>query len=187
MAINNSLNSNLANCSGLPVPGGLNASGTPSSSTFLRGDGAWGTAASITSGSFTPTATFLNPGDLSVSYAVQQGIYYRIGDMVFIQIQIQFTPTYTTASGLFRITSLPFTVTSLAGATQWNITVLPQSNATYGTSMTWVGGWFEPNTSNIRLQGMAASATPVGYTQAGGQIPSGSARTFTISGFYQTT
>ncbi len=35
----------LTNCTGLPVPGGLSATGTPSSSTFLRGDGSWQTPA----------------------------------------------------------------------------------------------------------------------------------------------
>lgn len=31
----------LTNCTALPVPGGLSATGTPSSTTFLRGDGSW--------------------------------------------------------------------------------------------------------------------------------------------------
>lgn len=33
----------LTNTTGLPVPGGLSATGTPSSSTYLRGDGSWAT------------------------------------------------------------------------------------------------------------------------------------------------
>ena len=33
----------LTNATGLPVPGGLSATGTPSGTTFLRGDGAWAT------------------------------------------------------------------------------------------------------------------------------------------------
>lgn len=37
---------NLTNGTALPVPGGLAATGTPSSTTFLRGDGAWATPAS---------------------------------------------------------------------------------------------------------------------------------------------
>lgn len=67
MATNNALNNNLSTCSGLSVPGGLTASGTPSSSTFLRGDGAWATPSSLAgtvtvqrftsgSGTYTPTA-----------------------------------------------------------------------------------------------------------------------------------
>lgn len=33
----------LTNATGLPVPGGLTATGTPSSTTYLRGDGSWST------------------------------------------------------------------------------------------------------------------------------------------------
>jgi hypothetical protein len=41
MATNNTLNNSLINCSGLPIPGGVTATGTPSATTFLRGDGSW--------------------------------------------------------------------------------------------------------------------------------------------------
>lgn len=59
-------------------------------------------------GSWTPTATFATPGDLSVSYSSQLGGYIRIGKMVFAWISLTFTPTYTTASGTFIIGGLPY-------------------------------------------------------------------------------
>jgi hypothetical protein len=42
----------LTNCTGLPV-GGISATGTPSSSTYLRGDGAWAAVAASPGGSNT--------------------------------------------------------------------------------------------------------------------------------------
>ena len=57
---------NLSNCTGLPVSG-ISATGTPSATTFLRGDGSWNAPAGLTltgfqifttagSGTYTPTA-----------------------------------------------------------------------------------------------------------------------------------
>lgn len=66
MATNNGLNNSLASCTALPVTG-INATGTPSSSTYLRGDGSWSTPSvgitnvttqsftSAGSGTYTPT------------------------------------------------------------------------------------------------------------------------------------
>lgn len=67
MATNNAINNDLSSCSNLPVPGGLNATGTPSATTFLRGDGTWNVPASSgvstaavqtlsSSGTYTPTS-----------------------------------------------------------------------------------------------------------------------------------
>lgn len=46
MATNNSLNNDISSCTGLPVAG-IDATGTPSSANFLRGDGAWAAATSV--------------------------------------------------------------------------------------------------------------------------------------------
>lgn len=56
---------------------------------------------------FTPTVTFTTPGDLSVSYSVQQGWYKRFLGMVYIALALRFTPTFTTASGDLRVGGLP--------------------------------------------------------------------------------
>lgn len=59
-------------------------------------------------GTWTPTLTFSTPGDLSVAYSAQNGIYTRIGRQVTVSGQVAGTLTYTTASGIFYIDGLPF-------------------------------------------------------------------------------
>ena len=58
---------------------------------------------------FTPVVTFATPGDLSVAYVNQGASYFRNGNLVTLNIDLLFTPTYTTASGELRITGSPFT------------------------------------------------------------------------------
>lgn len=48
MATNNTLNNSLINCSGLPIPGGVTATGTASATTFLKGNGSWAPATLVT-------------------------------------------------------------------------------------------------------------------------------------------
>ncbi|WP_261614774.1 DUF2793 domain-containing protein [Microbaculum marinisediminis] len=73
-------------------------------------DGLAAGSGAIESGTWTPVVTFDTPGDLSVTYHERSGTYVRAGDTVFLTYTLQFTPTYTTASGSFRIDGLPFTV-----------------------------------------------------------------------------
>jgi hypothetical protein len=58
--------------------------------------------------SFTPTITYQTPGDLSVAYTTQVGLYYRLGSLVVFTGRVGFTPTFTTASGNCRI-GVPWT------------------------------------------------------------------------------
>lgn len=59
--------------------------------------------------SFSPAITFATPGDLSVSYSQQVGNFVEVNNIVFFNIFLGFTPTFTTASGQLRITNLPET------------------------------------------------------------------------------
>ncbi len=82
---------------------------------------------------FTPTMTCGSVNDLSVAYANQTGIYQRIGNMVYVNVRIQFTPTFTTASGQVQFAGLPIpcqtgngvgwsgSVSFFAGSATWPI------------------------------------------------------------------
>ena len=61
-------------------------------------------------GTFTPAATFATMGDFSPTHITQLGNYMRIGNLVQFSLMLEFdTNAFTTASGNFRITGLPFT------------------------------------------------------------------------------
>lgn len=59
--------------------------------------------------SWTPVVTFATPGDLSVAYTTQGGVYTDIGRVRILAFSLVFTPTYTTASGSFEITGIGIT------------------------------------------------------------------------------
>jgi hypothetical protein len=76
-------------------------------------------------GTWTPVLTFATPGDLSVTYSQQYGIYTKIGRQVSTySLIVTSSFTHTTASGALRITGLPFPVTASSpqgypGTTTW--------------------------------------------------------------------
>lgn len=65
-------------------------------------------------GTWTPSLSFSTPGNLSVLYSTQTGIYTRIGRQVTVSGSVEGTLTYTTSSGVFYVNDLPFA----ANATQ---------------------------------------------------------------------
>lgn len=60
------------------------------------------------SGAWTPAASFDTPGDLTLGSVTADGWYHKHGEWVDIGFILIFTPTFTTASGDFIITGLPF-------------------------------------------------------------------------------
>jgi hypothetical protein len=123
------------------------------------------------SGTWTPAATFLTPGNLTVSYGTVAATYLRIGNEVFINLDMTFTPTYTTASGQFRVTGLPF-----------NVSVTGLGSITFSsgpTTVTWPAGATQVvafaaadvNGIAIRADGSAFTAV-MGVTE----FPSGSGK-----------
>ena len=63
----------------------------------------------ITQNNWTPVITFATPGNLAVSYSVQSGFYYKSKNLVVLQFQILTSSfIHTTASGIMRVTGLPF-------------------------------------------------------------------------------
>lgn len=64
-------------------------------------------------GTFTPTFALQTPGDLSVSYTIQNGHYVRTGNTVTVSFRLNCVPTFTTGSGEVRVAGLPFSATGV--------------------------------------------------------------------------
>jgi hypothetical protein len=161
----------------LPTAGGYTVY-SRSDNTVYHG-GAQEFPSAITS--FTPVATFATPGDLSVSYTTQTGKYFKIGKLVFVQLSLTFTPTYTTASGEFRISGMPGSAAS--GALDNGLELVNGSTGfTYPASCTWASARLPQNSSFIRLYGHGSGVASTVLQAA--QVPSGTAKTITISGCY---
>lgn len=90
--------------------------------------------------SWTPVVTFGTPGDLSVAYTSQSGFYVRCGNIVTLKYYLYFTPTYTTASGVFLITGLPATVYDTMYGSCVNFTgIIYPASTTYLTTVANAG------------------------------------------------
>lgn len=83
-----------------------NTAGALSATSISFGGSTLNTYSQFTS--WTPVFTFATPGNLSVVYAVQFGVYSRIGNIIHAIFNLSVTPTFTTASGAVNITGLPF-------------------------------------------------------------------------------
>lgn len=136
----------------------------------------------FTSFTFTPATTFATPGDLSVSYSAQSGWGYKIGKMRFIQIALTFTPTYTTASGEFRISGIP--AASAAGTNQESAFGVANLNSgwTWPASTTQVTGRLPANSTNMRLYGHLTGGASTVFSTT--HVPSGTAKSLILSGWY---
>ena len=68
-------------------------------------------------GSWTPTITFLTPGDLNVVYSTRLGTYTKVGGRVMLEQSVVCTTfTYTTASGQLQILGHPFNISGVVGS-----------------------------------------------------------------------
>lgn len=131
---------------------------------------------------FTPAVTFATPGDLSVAYGQQLGYGATMGKFVFLNIALAFTPTFTTASGEFRITGLP----NLAVNETARNAALAIANLTTGwtwpTSATQLAGEVPTNTQYVRLMGHGNGITSAILSTT--HVPTGTLKGITLSGFY---
>lgn len=136
----------------------------PSASTALSVLGIFENEA----GTWTPTIEFLTMGDLSVVYDGTQprvGTYLRIGNEVFVNYDLTFTPTYTTAASQLRIKTLPYAVLTtgfgpvVAGTAPGTMPTFPAGTTTL------IGFGAGDQGVAIRAEGSAATSTVMGVGQ----------------------
>lgn len=133
-------------------------------------------ATTITPATWTPVITFDTPGNLSVSYTTQVGYYTRVGNIVHVEYNIDFSPTFTTASGNLRVTGLPVTLNASAPYAMGNLLIQPP---TFPVGCTSVFTQAVPNNTYfvIGANGSAVAAayfTVTQITSGGNYILTGS-------------
>ncbi len=128
-------------------------------------------------GTFTPTFTFSTPGDLSVVYTTQTGVFTRIGRFVhaFVIITITSGTTYTTASGDVRIGGFPFNF----GSTIGGVLSGKSNTMTYpaGTTQLYPLGVSGTSYCTIRGMGSGVAVVDCGPTE----FPTAASRTLTLT------
>lgn len=130
-------------------------------------------------GTWTPTLTFVTPGNLSVVYSGNAGTYTKVGRLVGYSLLITTTTfTHTTASGLFYIAGLPFG-TALQFQGSGALVMQGYTKANY-TSLV-----FETGTAGqTRLYVMAGGSGQTRTELAVADVPSGTDKHIFASGTY---
>lgn len=126
-----------------------------------------------------PSVTFATPGDLSIEYGTSRLIeYVRVGRIMVLHGRIQFTPTYTTASGNLSITGMP-PLTYVSQAASAGGTLIHQGGLIYPSGRTTVN-WTVDTAGiiTLRASGDEASLTTLGVSN----VPSGTAQDFRFTG-----
>jgi hypothetical protein len=110
-------------------------------------------------GTWTPAPTFSTPGDLAITGVTASGTYTRIGDLVFLDFALGFTPTWTTASGVFEIGGIPFPFANVGSAAG----TVRSLNApfTWPTGLTYVA-LYAADTTHL---GVRATGSTLGTSQ----------------------
>lgn len=128
----------LTSCTGLPISSGVSGLGTGVATGLASAaEGSGGPCLGSAITSFSPTFTFDTPGDLNNSYSTQVGWYAQSGHLVTMNINLVFTPTFTTSGGSAYITSFPVTASSSAGNHNTG-TLSFAGNTAYPTSSTYL-------------------------------------------------
>ena len=132
---------------------------------------------------FTPTITVDTTGDLSISYAQQVGRWWRIGAMVWFEIALQFTPTYTTASGEWYVDALPLTIENITLDPAFTFGRVQNVTRPANATVPMIQGLRNATKARITWPLTTGGATSSSVTN----IPSGTAVVLAVSGFYTTT
>lgn len=114
---------------------------------------------------WTPVFSFATAGDLSVSYTTQEGVYSRIGGgLVFAGWSLVCTPTFTTASGNFLITGLPFSSASSAPVNFGSNLSQQSAGVTYPAGTTFITPVVNTNATTIYYAGMGSAVNSANLT-----------------------
>lgn len=134
---------------------------------------------------FTPTVTFVTPGDLSVLYDRQWGRMVRVGSLIRVQILLAFTPTFTTASGVFFVSAPPLPA-PLSGKDEGRSAMLGppyhSDNITYPAGRSMIVAGKTPGAENIRLYAMGDGVSVVSLSVSA--FESGAPVTLDFGGSY---
>lgn len=187
MATNNSVNTSLASQTGT---GAFVGSTSPTLVTPILGAAAatsinfGGDTLSnyVSKGTFTPAFTFATPGDSSFVYTSQIGIYTRIGSVVFFEIVLSGTPTFTTASGNIVITGLPITVTNTPSAVNATAAINLAAGFTWPAARTSPVFTILNNTTTALIQGQGTAVATASFGTA--NVTTTVAIVFATNGFY---
>jgi hypothetical protein len=132
-------------------------------------------------GVFTPLASFSTLGDFVPTYTVQNGNYTRIGNVVYFNAGITInTNAYTTSSGDFAITGLPYNAGLEGSFYQQSVVVGPFDNIVIGDTRT-LNAYITNNTIGFRR---SASGSAHSNLSTSNVLPSTNNISFNISGFY---
>jgi len=132
-------------------------------------------------GSFTPAVTLATVGDLSTSYVVQVGTYARSGNIIHVEIALNFTPTFTTGSGEISITGLPFT--SDTGSAVASLAVNGMSGVALSSGRTFLAGRIPSNTTIINMIEMGSAVANLSLTDVA--LTSAAPTIINLSGTYR--
>jgi hypothetical protein len=113
---------------------------------------------------WTPTVTFATPGDLTVSYASQVGYYVFNNGLVNANFIINFTPTFTTASGAFEVTNFPMTSANIAGLVWVGSVEVTSANLTFPVGTTYLTCRLGHNSTLANIDATGTNAITAGIT-----------------------
>lgn len=100
-------------------------------------------------GTWTPTLTFATAGNLAVVYSSRLATYTKVGRLVTVNFEIVTTTfTWTTATGAFLITGLPF-VSPAAASSPPTVGALAHSGPTFPANYVTMSPYAVPATSQV--------------------------------------
>jgi hypothetical protein len=101
-------------------------------------------------GTWTPVLTFATPGNLSVSYSLQDASYTKIGNRACISFVIVTSAfTFTTASGNMLVNGLPFASSNASANARWYSPIIFSGITKAG--YTSIVGALLPNTTQLQF------------------------------------